>query len=216
MRLTCQIINDEVNIIKRVRLNFNDVKPCNIKVYRDRLNVAVDNYVNPGQIAFFIHTTQHGSINGQGSFFQIYDFDRLNTMLEGINNGGVLKMSSKKVKKTLLTEIRCNKIPYNTFQSFDIDGSNLYLCGGHMDKGAMIHKIKYKTNVKTQSITNVTQQIKITPSIFANGRQLGGSELEIEGMKVTSAGGNKVNYFINFFMAKVPISNTISVYKFTK
>lgn len=215
MRLTCQVETGSINIINEVKLSFNGVKPFGTNISRDRLGVAVNPASN--QIAFRIHTTRHGS------FYQIYNFGKLNKKLNSTSSKGTFRMSSKAAKKMLLTEIKCSLTPNGAFQSFDIDGQNLYICGGNRNKGAMIYKIKYSKKTKSQKLTSITQQIKITPSIKVTSkysgitnRAFGKADLEIEGMKVVAAGKNKVNYYINFFMANVTIRDTIGIYKFTR
>ncbi len=214
IRLTCMIPgNGTIQIKKQVKLSFDNVKLDGQKLIRDRMGVAVNPSAN--KIAFRFHTNH-------GTYLQIYDFNGLNKKLNAAKNKATYKMSNKAPQKLLQAEIRCDLIPHGTFQSFDIDDKYFYVCGGHMNIGASIYKIKYKTSkngqAKTQRLgdADIAQNITITPQIKVESTTLKEASLEIEGMKIQSVGSGKVNYYINFFMANTPIADTIGIYKFQK
>lgn len=210
-RLTYKVENGKGSITKKVIItNFSrNGKP----LAHDRVGVAVDE--KNQNIAFRIRSNS-------GTYYEIYDLRKLETKLNKIKKNQKYDIS-KAGKAMLKADIKCNLIPKTYFQSFDIDGKFLYICGGHMNVGAGIYKIPftYKKDKKGKAVPQVLQdaqvkkKIEIVPEIKVDGTTLKKSSLEIEGMKVV-ANGSKTDYYVNFFMQNVSIRNAIGIYKFTK
>lgn len=188
---------------KKAKAAFFDKSPT-----PDRLNVAIDTKSN--QIAFRVHF-KNGGCN-----YVFYDYKKLNAALDKVKNKGSYSIS--KAASWQKANVRTSLVPYNTFQSFAIDGKNLYTCGGHMNKGAEIWRIPYKSyangKAKLQKLTGnsaVKQKYVITPQILVGETVLKKDALEIEGMKLTNG-----HFYINFFMKDVSIRESIGIYRFSK
>lgn len=188
---------------KKMKAAFFDKKPV-----PDRLNVAIDTKTN--QIAFRV------SFKSGGCNYVFYDYKKLNAALNKVKNKGSYNIS--KAASWQKANVRTSLVPYSTFQSFAIDGKNLYTCGGHMNKGAEIWRIPYKTyangKVQLQRITGasaVKQKYVITPQITVNGETLKRDALEIEGMKLING-----RFYVNFVMKDISIRENIGIYRFSK
>ncbi|MBC5743916.1 hypothetical protein FMM74_010070 [Lachnospiraceae bacterium MD308] len=188
---------------KKMKAAYFDKKPV-----PDRLNVAIDTKSN--QIAFRVHF-KNGGCN-----YVFYDYKKLNAALNKVKNKGSYNIS--KAVSLQRANVRSSLVPYNTFQSFTIDGKNLYTCGGHMNKGAEIWRIPYKIypngKVKIQNLKSssaVKQKYAITPQITVDGQTLKKDALEIEGLKLING-----RFYVNFVMKDIPIRESIGIYSFTK
>lgn len=224
-RLTYKVSGGKGKITKRVRLtNFAQTatkitKKKTTAAYLTgskkksvRLNVAVDPSSN--KIAFRIE------LNNGGKYFVVYDFKKLEAALNKVKNNKTYNMANACGWQKAL--INSNLVPSKTFQSFTLDGKYLYVCGGHKSKGAGIYVIPYKTAANGKAVeqklrknADIAKIINIEPKITVDGTTLGGSKIEIEGMKSIS-NGNKTDFYVNFFMDGVSIRSTIGIYKFTK
>lgn len=207
-RLTYKVVNGKGKITKKVILT-NFARNGKTLV-RDRVGVAVDE--KSQKIAFRIRTKT-------GTFYEIYDLKKLEKKLNKVKNNKKYNMS--KAEAILKADIQCSLIPKNAYQSFDIDGKYLYICGGNTEKGAGIYKVPYKTykngKATPQELNEgrIRQIIEIIPKIKVDGKLPSSAYLEIEGMKVFAKGA-KTDYYVNFFMKKSSIRNAIGIYKFTK
>lgn len=215
-RLTYTVKRNEGELKKTVVINtFSkaDIENGRARAFEgnpqpQRLNVAVD--TKSSQIMFRIKFSN-------GCNYISYDYKKLNTALNKLPNGGTYSIAN--AVKYQKANIRTNLVPCGSFQSFDTDGKNLYICGGGLNIGAQIYVIPYKSynngKVVKQSISHGYKVINITPKLVINGKTLGKTELEIEGMKVTRASGGKMNYYVSFYRKRQSARNTTAVYKFT-
>ena len=220
-RITYKVTNGKGSIVKTVKItNFRkaNVVKGKAKYFKGkpkprRLNVSIDKANN--QIMFRVQFP-----TGKGVNYVAYDYDKLNTALNKVGNNG--KYSITKAAKWQKANLRTSLVPYMTFQSFAISDNKLYVCGGHMNKGAQIYVIKYKTcknvkKIKMQEKMKNSQIYKIydiTPQITVADKTLGIADLEIEGMKLEKDASGKLYAHVNFFMNKTPIRESIGIYKF--
>lgn len=180
----------------------------------DRAGVAVNEADN--RIAFRIHTV------GKGTYYEIYDLKKVNAKLNTVKNNK--KYDVKKLINMRKAHVESGLVPFDSFQSFDIDGKYIYVCGGNFNKGAGIYRTKYKNAAARQSLGNmssvtqsITLQLKLTIKDNHNQtmKTLDKSGLEVEGMKI-QLNGNKMNYYVNFVQTDLKVYDTIGIYKFTK
>lgn len=177
----------------------------------DRVNVAVDTESN--KIAFRVHY-KVGGCN-----YIVYNYKKLNKAINQAGNGKTLDLG--KYANLQVANLRVGVIPYNTFQSFDIVGDNLFVSGGHMDLGASIYRMQYKvygegktSMQRFDDVSAVAETIEIEPKLTVADQTLNKASLEIEGMKVERAGKGKYNYCVNFYQKDITIRDQIGVYMF--
>ncbi len=175
----------------------------------ERMNVATDEA--SGRIAFRVCTAGHGF------FYEIYDLKKLNAKLNAVKNKKSYNINNAGAFR--IADVMCGLVPHQTFQSFDMDGNYIYVCGGNFGMGVGIYKIPYKKAPKRQylsTMSSVSQNINLSINrIKIAGEYFGKDRLEVEGMKI-EPNGKKVNYYINFVQKDLSFVSTIGIYKFTK
>ncbi len=218
VRLTYKVTDGVGKITKRVKIK--NFKKANIKngkattfrgaVAPDRMNVAVDQDTN--QVMFRLHFTN------LGVSYVSYDLKKLNSALNKVANNKYYNIA--KAVKWQKANVRFSPLPCDAFQSFDIIGNSIYLCGGNMQKGAQIYQINYKLykngkakEVNKEGMANVARIIKLKLKLKVAGNTLTQSSLEIEGMKLIKS-GKKTFCYVNFFQNNTPIADNIGVYRF--
>lgn len=218
-RMTYQVKNGSLILKKSVVItNFetSNIKNGKATTYYKkpkvtRMNVRVDESSN--QIVFRVQSPPGNEIH-----YVIYDFKKLNAALDKVGNNKTYKI--QKAVKWQKANIGCDYLPKEHFQSFDIDGTYLYICGGHLNKGAQIYGLKYKTyaNGKAVPITMTKKKyikkiINLPSKLNVNGTTISSSSLEIESMDIKK-NGKKTDFYVSFYNG-LSIRNGIEVYKFS-
>ena len=221
-RLTYEVKNGKGMITKRVTVcgfkKANRVKGKAATFRGGKSPIAVQTAIDEGsnQIVFRLRMP-----SGYGVIYVAYTFSKLNAVLDALPNGGKYKI--KKAGKWQTAILRCGIRPYDTFQSFDVSGNKLYLCGGHFKKSAGVYVVKFKhypegkakEQVKSK-VKNVSKIVTIEPKLRVSGKKLDKNSMEIEGLKVFKRADGKMDYYVNFIITGTGLRNTIGIYKFTR
>jgi hypothetical protein len=198
----------KANVVKG-KAAFFDKKPT-----PRRLNVAIDEDNN--QIMFRVQFP-----SGKGVNYVAYDYEKLNDALDKLANGK--KFSITKAAKWQKANLRTSLVPANSFQSFQICDNTLYVCGGHMNKGAQIYAIKYKTYANGKKVKQEVKQnksqisriISLETVLNIKGNTYTNAKLEVEGMKLYKNDAGKLDVYVNFYIDAVGmLRDGISIYKF--
>ncbi len=225
-RLTYEVNNGVGSITKCVRLtnfrktNVKKGKACYFdkgatkKLMPERVNTSID--VANNQIAFRV------GFNCNTSNYLIYDFNKINTVLDELPDGGSFNM--KKAAKWQKANLRANLEPCRVYQCFYILDNTLYISGGNVDLGAMIYTYEYETTNNYKKVkqlkvrrADLDRIINIQPQVTIDeDTVLDIGELEIEGLKVyKDYATGRHDMYINFYQKDIPITSSIGVYKFS-
>ena len=180
------------------------------KLKAEKLHCAVDAESN--QIVFRL------KLEGSGCYYLSYNLKSINSALNSVKNKGSFDISSK--PKWQNARIVCNLTPLCTFQSFDVEGKNIYIIGGHFGLGAQIYAFDYETQkdgkIKEQSIKNTSELSRIVDLdavIKIDDADYDKSYLEVEGFKVEKE-GKKTYCYVSFNCSGPSMRNSVSIYKF--
>jgi len=183
-----------------------------------RLNVSLD---VPGNRMMFRIVFLEG-----GCAYTVYEFKKLNAMLDKLKNGKKLDIS--KAASLQFARVMTSLIPHGSFQGFATVGNNLFIQGGNKGLGAQIYHIAYKAHkagaVSDQYFTEEShvKRIITLPNtltavdiIHGTKKKAGKADLEVEGLKVARGGSGKF-VFRNVWYVPSTIQHSIPVYKFTR
>ena len=221
-RITMNVGAEKTTIKKTVRIK--DFKKANVvkgkaAFFQDkptprRLNAVINEDDN--QIMFRIQFP-----TGKGVNYVAYDYKKLNAALDKVADGK--KYSITKAAKWQVANLRTSLVPANSFQSYQICDNTLYVCGGHMNKGAQIYAIKYKTYANGKKVKQEVKQkksqinriITLNTVLKIKGNTYTNSKLEVEGMKIHKNDSGKLDVYVNFYIDAVGmLRDGISIYKF--